>query len=176
MFSALSTGKSYREHGRNDCEILGDVVGDGKRGECAPRHQQLLADFYDFNQLGGIGVEIDHVSGFFGGLRAGIHGDADVGLRQRGGVVGAVAGHGDEFAAGLLAANELQFVFGCGLRKKVVDACLARNGRGGQRIVAGDHHGANAHGAQLREAISDASLDYVFQMNDAHGAPILGHD
>ena len=32
----------------------------------------------------------------------GVHGDRDVGLRERGRVVGAVAGHGDELALGLL--------------------------------------------------------------------------
>jgi len=46
----------------------------------------------------GIAVEIDHVAGLACGLRAGVHGHADIGLRQRGRVVGAVAGHGDEMA------------------------------------------------------------------------------
>ena len=33
---------------------------------------------------------------FHGDVGAGAHGDADIGLRERGGVVDAVAGHGDE--------------------------------------------------------------------------------
>ena len=45
-------------------------------------------------------------------LRAGDHGDADVGLCQRGRVVGAVAAHGDELAFGLLVANEAQLSSG----------------------------------------------------------------
>ena len=52
--------------------------------------------------LVGIGVEVDHVAGFLGGLGAGVHGHAHVGLGQRRGVVGAVAGHGHELALGLL--------------------------------------------------------------------------
>ena len=51
--------------------------------------------------LVGIRIEIDHVASFLGGLRAGIHGDAHVGLGQCRRVVGAVAGHGDELSAGL---------------------------------------------------------------------------
>ena len=44
----------------------------------------------------GFGVEVDHVAGLFGRLRAGVHRHADVGLRERGRVVGAVAGHRDQ--------------------------------------------------------------------------------
>src|ERR1022692_1382220 len=32
------------EHGRQDREIFGDIVGDGKRGERAARHEELFAD------------------------------------------------------------------------------------------------------------------------------------
>ena len=55
--------------------------------------------------LVGIAVEIDHVAGLARRLRAGLHGDADIGLRQRRRVVGAVAAHGDQPAALLLAAD-----------------------------------------------------------------------
>ena len=51
------------EHGRDDGEILGHVVGDGERRERAARHQQLLADLDDLDELGRIGVEVDHVAG-----------------------------------------------------------------------------------------------------------------
>ena len=53
--------------------------------------------------LVGSRVEVDHVAGLLGGRRAGVHRHADVGLGERGGVVGAVAGHRDELAALLLA-------------------------------------------------------------------------
>ena len=89
--------------------------------------------------------EIDHVAGFARRLRTCVHGDADVGLRERGSVIGAVAAHGDELALGLLVANEAQFVLGRRLREKVIDAGFCRNRRRGRRIVAGDHDGADAH-------------------------------
>ena len=65
--------------------------------------QQLLADLDDLDELGRVGVEVDHVAGLLRGRRAGVHRDPDVGLGQRRGVVGAVAGHGDQPAALLLA-------------------------------------------------------------------------
>ena len=173
MLSAPSTGNTPGEHGRNDGEVLGHVVGDGEGGQRAARHQQLLADLDDLDELGGIGVEIDHVAGFLGGLRAGVHGHAYVGLRQRGRVVGAVAGHGDQLALALLALDQVHLVFGLGFGEKVVDAGLARNHGGGQRIVAGDHDGANAHGAQAGEAILQAALDDVLEVDDAERGGVL---
>src|SRR5258708_22031799 len=50
-----------------------------------------------------------------------IHGNADVGLCKGRRVVGAVAGHGNELAARLLAADQLQLVLGRSLREKVID-------------------------------------------------------
>ena len=90
----------------------------------AARDQQLFADLDNLNELGGIGVEIDHVPGFFGGLRAGVHGHADVGLRQSRRVVRSIAGHGDELSLLLLALDECHLVFGLGFREKIVDSGL----------------------------------------------------
>ena len=104
--------------------------------------------------LVGLRVEVDHVAGLLGGLGAGVHGHADVGLGQRGRVVGAVAGHGDQLAAGLLLADERELVLGRGLGEEVVHAGLGGDGRGGERVVAGDHHGADAHRAELVEALA----------------------
>ena len=40
------------------------------------------------------------------------HGDADIGLPQRRRIVDAVAGHGDDFAGGLVGAHQLEFLGG----------------------------------------------------------------
>ncbi len=98
MLSALSTGKDAGKHRGDDGEIFRDVVGDGKGGECAAGHQQLLADLDDLDELGRVGVEVDHVARFFRGLGAGVHGHADIGLGERGSVIGTVAGHRDQLA------------------------------------------------------------------------------
>ncbi len=126
--------------------------------------------------LVGIGIEIDHVAGFFGGLRAGVHGHGHVGLGQRGRIVRAVAGHGHQPAAGLILADHLQLGFGRGLGEEIIDARLGGDGGGGQRVVAGDHHGLDAHPAQFGEAFLDAALDDVLEIDDAQRAIAFGHD
>ena len=62
------------------------------------------------------------------------------------------------------------------MREEVIDAGFARDGGGGERIVAGDHHGADAHGAKLVEALAHAALHDVFQLNDAQSAAALLRD
>ena len=114
--------------------------------------------------LVGIAVEIHHVAGFARGLRAGVHRHADVGLGQRRRVVRAVAGHGDEMACRLFLADAFEFVFRRGLRHEIVHAGFGGDGGGGERIVAGDHDGADAHLAQLGEAFLDAAFDHVLQL------------
>ena len=88
-------------------------------------------------------------------------------------VVRTVAGHRDELAALLLPLDQGEFVLGGGLGEEVVDAGLLGDGLGGQRVVAGDHHRADAHAAQLREAFADAVLDDVLEVDDAeHPRPV----
>ena len=151
----------------NDGEIFGDVVGDGESRQRAARHQKLLADADDLDELGRVAVEIDHVAGLARRLRAGLHRDADVGLGERGRIVGAVAAHGDQPAALLLLPDIGELILGSRLRREIVDAGLRGDRRRGQRIVAGDHHRLDAHGAQLREARADVGLHDVLQMDDA---------
>ena len=110
------------------------------------------------------------------GLRAGVHRDADVGLGQRGSVVGAVADHGDELALGLFFANEAELGFGGGFGAEVIDAGFGGDRGGGERIVAGDHDGPQAHRAQAGEALLDAILDHVLEIDNAHYTIAIGDD
>ena len=93
MLSGAMAGKRRHQHRRDDGEVFRHVVGDAERRQRAARDEQLFPDFDDLEQLRRIGVEVDHVAGFLGGLGAGVHGHADVGLRERGRVVRAVADH-----------------------------------------------------------------------------------
>ncbi len=68
----------------------------------------------------------------------------------------------------------LQLVLGRRLRQEIVDAGFGGDRRRGHRIVAGDHHGADAHAAQFGEALADAALDDVLEMDDAEQAAVLG--
>ena len=55
---------------------------------------------------------------------------------------------------GLLAPDQRHLVLGRRLGQEVVDAGLVGDRRGGQRVVAGDHHRADAHPPQLGEALA----------------------
>jgi hypothetical protein len=171
--SALSTGKTPANIAG---EIFCDIVGDGEGGERAAGHEELLADFDNLDELGRVGVEVDHVAGFFSGLGAGVHGDTYVGLSECGGVVGAVAGHSDELTFGLLALDEVHFVFGLGFGEEVIHTRFARNDRGGEGIVAGDHDAANAHSTESGETIFEAAFDDVLEIDDTEGGGIFRND
>ena len=175
MLSAAKLGQRGDEQGRDDGEVLRHVVGDGERRQRAARHQQLLADLDHLDELGRIGIEVDHVAGLARRLRARLHGDADIGLRQRRRVVGAVAAHGDQPALCLLRADVAQLVLGGRLGDEVVDAGLRGDRGGGDGVVAGDHHRLDAHAAQLREALLDVRLDHVLQVDDAEQPAAVRH-
>jgi hypothetical protein len=64
-------------------------------------------------------------------------------------------------------ANQRHLVFRRGLREEVVDAGLVGDGLRGERVVAGDHHRADAHLAQFGEPLADALLDDVLEMDHA---------
>ena len=170
----MQLGQGDDEHGRDDGEVLGQVVGDRERRQGAAGHQQLLADLDDLDELGRVAVEVDHVAGLLGGLGAGVHGHADVGLGQRGGVVGAVAHHGHELAAVLLLADVGELGLGRGLGDEVVDAGLLGDRLGRQRVVAGDHHDAQAHLAEPGEPLADARLEDVLELDHADEPVVLG--
>ena len=170
----LQLGEGDDEHGRDHGEVLGQVVGDRERRQRAAGHQELLADLDDLDELGGVAVEVDHVAGLLGGLGARVHRDADVGLGQCGGVVGAVAHHGDELAAVLLLADVGELGLGGGLGDEVVDAGLVGDRLGGQRVVAGDHDDAQAHLPEPGEPLLDSRLEDVLELDDAEDPVVLG--
>jgi fatty acid-binding protein DegV len=64
-----------------------------------------------------------------GRLRARVHRHPDIGLRERGGVVGAVAAHRDQLAARLFLADQRQLVFGGRLGQEIVDPGFRRRSR-----------------------------------------------
>ena len=173
-------GDHAREHGRDDGEVLRHVVGDREGGQRAAGDQQLLADLHDLDELGRVGVQVHHVPRLLGGGGAGVHGHADVGLGERGGVVGAVAGHRDQLAALLLLLDQRHLVFRRRLGEEVVHAGLVGDRLGGERVVTGDHDGPDAHLAHLGEPLGDALLDDVLEVDHAERASgavhLLGDD
>jgi hypothetical protein len=85
-------------------------------------------------------------------------------------------GHRDEVALRLLLADEAHLVLGRRLGEEVVDAGLGGDRRGGEAVVAGDHHGADAHAPQLVEALAHALLDDVLEVHHPERPVVLGDD
>ena len=134
--------------------------------------QELLADRDDLEQLGRIGVEVDHVGRLLGRRRAAVHGQPDIGLGKRRRVVRAVAGHRQQVAFGLLLADEADLLLGSRLRDEVVDTGFLGDRRRGARVVAGDHHRPDAHLAELGEALDEPFLDRVLELDHAQDATL----
>ena len=70
------------------------------------------------------------VAGLDGDVGAGAHGEAEVGLGERGGVVHAVADHGHDPALGLQPADHVDLVGGQHLGDHLVDADLGGDAPG----------------------------------------------
>ena len=87
-------------------------------------------------------------------------------------VVRAVAGHRDEVTLGLLGPDARDLVLGLRLGHEVVDAGLVGDRPRRQRVVAGDHDRADAHPAELVEALAQAGLDGVLELDDAERPPV----
>src|SRR5262252_3912212 len=168
-------GIGAREGRGDDGEVLGHVVGDAEGRERAAGHQHLLARLHHLQELGGVGVEVDHVARLFGRLRARVHGHRHVGLGKSGGVVGAVAGHGHQPSFRLQFANQLELHLGCRLGKQVVHARLGADGGRGERVVARDHDGLDPHAAELGEPIADAAHHDVLELDHPDDLGAVGH-
>ena len=164
------------QHGGNNREIFRHIVRDAEGRQRTARDQHLFPDLDDVEELGRVAVEVDHVAGFARGLRARVHRHADIRLSERGRVVRAVAGHGDEMTVGLFLTNAFQLLLRRRLRHEIIYARLSRDGGSGQRIVAGDHHRSDSHFAQLREALFDSAFDHVFELDHAERHHVRGDD
>ena len=81
----------------------------------------------------------------------GAHRDADVRLRQRGGVVEPVAHHRHDAALGLEPPDLVELPLGQHLRHHPLDADRAGHARRGPPVVAGEHHGLETHLAERRD-------------------------
>ena len=86
--------------------------------------------------------------------------ESDVGAGECGGVVHAVADHGDGEATSLQLDHGLVLVFGEHLGEDLVDAELRGDGVGDLAGIAGDHHDADAESLEVldRRACFGANL------------------
>ena len=68
------------------------------------------------------------------------------------------------------------FASGVASARKSSTPASSRDHGGGDAVVAGDHHRADAHLAQLVEALAHAALDDVLQVDDAEHEVVLRDD
>ena len=94
-------------------------------------------------------------------ISAGPHRDADFGGGQGGGVIHAVAGHGDLAAFAHEFLDDGRLVLRQNLRLDLVDAKLARDRLSGRAIVAGHHYKAHALRLQSLNGGERCALDRV---------------
>ena len=102
----------------------------------------------------GFAVEVDHVAGLFGGLRAGVHRDADVGLRR------ARARRWSRRPSSPRAlppacSRSISAILSSGVASAMKSSTPASSAIAAavQRVVAGDHDRADAHRAHLVEPL-----------------------
>ena len=107
------------------------------------------------------------VAGLDRHVGAGAHGQAEVGLGQRGGVVDAVADHGHDPALGLEPLDHVHLVRGQHLGDHLVDADLGGHGPGGPLVVAGQQHRREAEVAQPAHRLGGGRLHRVGDDEDA---------
>ena len=95
---------------------------------------------------------------------------------RAGRVVGAVARHRDEVAAALLALDERELLLRSRLGEEPVEPGFLGDGGGCERVVAGDHHGADAEATQLVEPLAKPGLHDVLEPDHAEDASPVGDD
>src|ERR1035441_2651901 len=108
-------------------KILADVAHGG------------LAELAGAEDSGEVSFDQGDAAAFHGDVGAGAHGDADVGLGEGGGVVDAVAGHGDDSSLLLKFADDFELAFGEDFGLEFGDAERAGNSERYDPVVAGEH-------------------------------------
>ena len=117
-------------------------------GQTAASDQQLLADFNHFQNFGRIAVKVHDIGSFLGRGCTGIHGQAHICLCQRGSIVGAVAGHGNNLAFRLLLFDHIDLILRFALGNETINTCFFCNGSRGKWIIAGAHDGFDTNRTQ----------------------------
>ena len=158
---------SNHEQCGNNSKVFGHIIRNGESRKRTARHQQLLAYLYYFNQLGRVIVKVYHIAGFLCSLRTAIHGNPHICLRQRGGIIGSVSHHGNQFAGLLFFLDILHFILRLCFGNEIIHTGFFGNIFGGQRVVTGHHDRLHPHFTKTFKAFLDARLDNVLQFYDS---------
>ncbi|KAF1736545.1 hypothetical protein CRV24_002152 [Beauveria bassiana] len=182
-------GASHGEAGHHGVHVEAyreeEAHGDGQADEVieaspAEVHLDAAEDGAGKGEGGGDAQEIggtheDHVGSLHGDIGARGHGDADVGGGKRGGVVDAVADHGDDSAGGLHLPNDGLLLVGrdAGVDVVGVDAYGGGDGKRSGALVTGDNGRLDLHAVKHGNGGRRAVLDGV---SEAEVASVLAVD
>ena len=151
--------RGERQRGGVVAERPGEVAADGPEGGAGERDR--VGDASE------VVAEQDQVRGADRDVGAGPEGQPEVGGGERGGVIDAVADHGDPVPLRLQPGDDGCLIGGQRPCDHLVDADLRGDGPGGRLVVAGQQDGAQAEGAQPGDGGRRGRLDRV---GDGDGA------
>ncbi len=123
-----------------------------------------------------VGAHEHDVGGLYGDVGAGADGDAHVGLRERGGVVDAVAHHGHFPALGLELGDLGRLVAGQHLGDYRVDADDPGDAAGSGLVVAGQHDDLDVEVAQRGDRGRGGVSHGIGEGDESDGFPVDGDD
>src|SRR5579884_2823458 len=112
---------------------------------------------------------------FDGDIGATAHGDAHLRLRQRRGIIDAVAGHGHNATLALQLPDDLALLLRQDFRLYFVDPKFFCDRLGSSAAVAGQHHDADAFFVQKPDRFRRGFLNGIHYAEDTSG-PAINHD
>ncbi len=124
----------------------------------------------------GSGAHQRNAGRFHGDVGAGAHGDADVGGRQGGRIVDAVAEHADDLASAVQLLHGLGLAIGPDAAAGFIDTDLPADFLGDQFRIAREHHGADAHRLQGLHRLEGFRAQRVGNGHDPQHAVAIGDE
>ena len=150
----------------------GHVVGEGPEQVALDRGQRAARQP---DRVGGhpqVAADEREVTGLDRDVGAGAHGQAQVGLRERRGVVDAVPDHGDRPALVLQPADDVHLVARQHLGDHLLDPDLGRHRPRHGLVVAGQQDRGEPEVAQLTDGVRRRRLDRVGHHQDPAGRAV----
>src|SRR5712692_4268473 len=143
------------------------VVDEGKEQVLADVAHGGSAELARAHDSAEIGFDQSYAAAFHCNVSASAHGNSDVSLRQRGPVVDAIAGHGDDVSFLLQALDDLRLLVRQYFGFKIVDAQLTGDCFRSGAAVAGEHNNPNALRLELADGLGSRWFDRIGDSDQA---------
>ena len=182
--------EGHRGAGENGAEQeakkrVEDAGGDGNsRGVVQEREEKVLADISHGGAAKGarpsnpaqVAAQQGDARTFHGDVRSRSHGDANVGLRERGSVIHAVARHGRDMPLGLQLLDDFAFLMGQDAGVNSIDAQRARYRVGGCAAIASDHYNSNALAMKAFDRFGSGGFYWIGNADDSSNFAVDGYE